>query len=197
MRRRSRTGVGPRVGIGPSAGVAVLLAVSAGCFGEPPEAPPLESAELVVPAFDSAVVGLEEGRGEVTEGGSVVWTVGLTDWVLRYDVDEDGDEDAVVVTYGSGGGSGMFYELTLFSFDRDGPRDAGRWTWQATSPLGDRVRMRAATLDGSTVELHLTEHGPDDPQCCPTVETTRRWRVEEGVSGLTALDPATTEGRAR
>lgn len=174
---------------------SALVAASA-CFGPPPEPPPLESAELVLPGFDSARVVLEDGSAEIVEDGAVVWSAGLSEWIVRHDVDGDGDEDVLAVTFGTGGGSGVFYDLTLFTLERSGARDAGRWLWRSSSALGDRVRVRALTLGGSTVELLLIEHGPDDPQCCPSVTVTRSWRIEDGAVGLTALDPSPATGDA-
>lgn len=172
--------------------VSVLTAVACA-----PSAPPdLKSAEVVIPMLDSMRVSLENGEAEVYEDGSLVWRAGLTDWVLPVDADADGDEDALAVTFDTGAGSGVFYSLTLFTLDGAGWRSPGAWTWRSSVGLGDRVRVRAATVDRAAVELHLTEHGPDDPLCCPTLETVRRWRIDPDALRLEPTDDPPTTGDA-
>ncbi len=80
------------------------------------------------------------------------------------------------------GGSGTFRELALF----ESTPGSAAWQWQRAVALGDRVRVRAMTLDDHTAELHLTEHGPDDAMCCPTEQVVRRFRVTPG--GTEAAD---------
>jgi hypothetical protein len=158
--------------------LAALAAVATAACGEAEPAPPptLADATLVFAGFDSLSVDLSEGQGEVREGEVVVARAGLTDWVVQGDLDGNGTPEAVAVVWVSDGGSGTFFELALLelSKDADGVPD---WSWRGSALLGDRIRVRALTLDEAMVELHVTDHGPEDGMCCPTHKTVRRFRV--------------------
>jgi hypothetical protein len=162
--------------------VAALAVASVACSPPAPEEQPeLESAALVLPGFDSISVPLVDGEGTLRdEEGTLRVRAALTDWRVEEDLDGDGVLDAVVVAWSSGGGSGTFMEVVHFRLEEDTPRTA-RWTWSGSAALGDRVRIRAMALTDGLVELHVTEHGPDDPMCCPTVETIRAFEVRDGT----------------
>ena len=138
--------------------------------------PSLAQATIVLAGFDSLEVDLMEGRGEARSGEALIIQAGLTDWVLSGDPDGDGDPGAIGVVWASGGGSGTFYELALFEL-REDSGGTPSWLWRGSTSLGDRIRLRALTLDRDVVEVHLTDHGPDDAMCCPTRESMRRFRV--------------------
>lgn len=169
-----------RRGLRASVFCALLLASACGNRDSVP--PPLESVDLTLPGFDSAVVALVDGAGERRdESGTLVAEAGLTDWRAVGDFDGDGSSEAIVVVWSSGGGSGTFMELALFTMEPGGWLSDDAWRWRASRPLGDRVRVRALTVDGTLVEVHLTRHGPDDPMCCPTEKAVVRFRVGGGV----------------
>ncbi len=167
------------------AGSVLGALCAAGCgapdTAEMPADPSLDDAEVVLAGFDSIRVRMIDGTGEVTgDDGSVTVRAGLTDWRLLDDIDGDGVLDGLAVAWSSGGGSGTFMELVHFALIRQG-RASGRWVWHGAVPLGDRVRVRAMTRTDAVVELHVTEHGPDDPLCCPTAEAVRLFEMREGV----------------
>jgi hypothetical protein len=164
-----------KVGRGLEFALAVL-ATSACGEAEPVPPPTLADATLVFAGFDSLSVDLTGGQGEVREGEVVVARAGLTDWVVLGDPDGNGTPEAVAVVWVSGGGSGTFFELALMELSED-VDGAPAWSWRGSTLLGDRIRVRALTLDEATVELHITDHGPDDGMCCPTHKTVRRFRV--------------------
>jgi len=145
----------------------------------------LDATELVVPAFDSARLSLVDGVGEVrAPDGTLLVEGGVTEWRATGDFDADGTQEALVVTWSSGGGTGTFMDLALF-VERaagDTPDAAGTmWAWQASEPLGDRVRVRALTVDRDRVEVRVTRHGPDDPMCCPTERASLAFRIHGGT----------------
>lgn len=164
-----------------AAGMCAGLIAIVGCTARDVEQPRLESAEVVLPGFDSAVIRLVEGTGELRDAsGTMIVEAGLTDWRAVGDLDGDGSTEAIVVLWSSGGGSGTFMDLALFALESGGWMSDGAWRWQASLPLGDRVRVRALTVDGETVEVHVTRHGPDDPMCCPTDQAVLRFRASGG-----------------
>ena len=163
-------------------GTLFCLAVLLCACGEAAPPPSLQDAQIVFTGFDSVTMELRRGEGEAVEGDMVVARGGITDWVIEGDPDGDESTEALAVAWVSGGGGGTFMELALFELTPG----SGAWRWQGAVALGDRVRVRAMTLDDDTAELHLTEHGPDDAMCCPTERVVRRFRVTP--SGIEAVD---------
>lgn len=165
-RQRAGAGIAPLLGL-------LLLAV--GCAGDADEPlPDLGEAAFVFAASDSTTISMVGGEGEGPNG----LRAGVTDWVLRDDIDEDGAADALAVVWSSGEGDVILYEVARLEVV-DGLDGALAWEWRGSVPLGDRVRIRALTLASDMLGVHLTRHGPDDEACCPTEEVEVRFRVEE------------------
>ena len=81
------------------------------------------------------------------------------------DLDGDGLEDAAVLLVETSGGSGAFIYLAAV-LNQDGkPHN------QATLLLGDRVQVDELTIETGEIQIKMLAHGPDDPLCCPTQET--------------------------
>ena len=123
---------------------------------------------------DSGTVVLTKGRYiEPAEPGSASQVViKLSDKGAKGIV--DGRETAAAVLVSSGGGSGTFYDLVLLIRGPDG------WKHTDTALLGDRVKVHAVSLAGREIIVDLTEQGPDDPLCCPTLHRTKRYLVQDG-----------------
>ncbi len=176
--------LGPSGRVRVMAGTIWVVALASLACSEPSpptEGPWLEDAELVLPGFDSLVVPLAQGIGSILEDDGVLRVrASLTDWRALGDLDGDGVEDAVVVVWSSGGGSGTFMEVAHFRLEPERGETVAHWAWSGSVMLGDRVRVRALAVTDGYVELHVTQHGPDDPMCCPTVETVRGFDVRDG-----------------
>jgi hypothetical protein len=123
---------------------------------------------------DSSTVVLTKGRYvEPDEPGSTSQVViQLSEKGAKGPV--DGREIAAAVLISSGGGSGTFYDLVLLIWGPNG------WKHTDTAPLGDRVKVHSVSLAGREIIVDLTEQGPDDPMCCPTLRRTRRYLVQDG-----------------
>src|SRR5512143_2717334 len=123
---------------------------------------------------DSGTVVLTKGRYvEPAEPGSASQVViQLSDKGAKGIV--DGRETAAAVLISSGGGSGTFYDLVLVIWGPDG------WKHTDTALLGDRVKVHSVSLAGREITVDLTEQGPDDPLCCPTLRRTKRYLVQDG-----------------
>lgn len=126
-------------------------------------------------ALDNAEVTLREGVYEgppaAPDAASRV-TVRLTDrrafgWM-------NGGDAAAVVLATSLGGSGTFSELALLC------REGERWLNVDTVDLGDRVAVQSIAVEDDGITVSMLNHGPSDPMCCPTVEQTRRFMLEDG-----------------
>jgi hypothetical protein len=117
-----------------------------------------------------------EFRAEVVPGAASELTVTLLpDSVAFGDLDADGDADAAAVLAASGGGSGTFLYLVAVENDQGRPRHV------ATAELGDRVQVESVMIESGEIVVSLLTHAPTDPLCCPTQETVRRFRLEEGA----------------
>lgn len=123
---------------------------------------------------DSGTVVLTKGKYvEPAEPGSASQVViQLSDKGAKGIV--DGRETAAAVLVSSGGGSGTFYDLVLVIWGPDG------WKHTDTALLGDRVKVHSVSLAGREITVDLTEQGPDDPLCCPTLRRTKRYLVQDG-----------------
>jgi hypothetical protein len=175
---------------GLSIGVALLLVAAipiTGCVETTAPASPTARSEttapLTVEALKNAVysgifeepVKLTDGQYEgppFVEGGASRPTLTFTDVYTFGDLDGDGVEDAAVVLVASTGGSGDFYYLAAV-LNRDGSPDN-----VATQLLGDRPRVDSAAINGAEITVDALTHGPDDPLCCPTQQTTLVYRYE-------------------
>lgn len=131
----------------------------------------LRNAEYRLPLLgdQDTPIRLVDGMGTLIygEGATERETVGLIDDAVAFgDLDGDGNADAAVVVYTSGGGSGSFIYLVAV-LDRNGaPSQAAR------AYLGDRVRVESLSISDGQILAQILAHGPQDGLCCPSVRTT-------------------------
>jgi len=106
-------------------------------------------------------------------GSATEIVVRATDWHAFGDLDGDGITDAVIVLEGDPGGSGVFFDLVPVL------NRGGRPMPLTPTELGDRVEIEFLEIlpDGS-VRVRMIRQGPDDPQCCPSLDVTQRYRLD-------------------
>lgn len=169
----------------PVAAVAVALAValaSAGCNRSPDQPPapkPLTVKQLLNAEYasqwaQSGRARLVDGqyRESAAPGAATEILVRATELNALGDLDGDGAGDGVIVIESDPGGSGVFFDLVGVLNRASQPLTL------APVPLGDRVEVNGLTLDDDgTVNVSVVKHGPDDPQCCPTLHVTLRYRL--------------------
>jgi len=156
-----------------AAGAAYLLS------GIPATAsPPIGSAlwsivanETLDCASCARTVKLVRGRTEYRDDGGLSTVELDRRTIATGDLNGDGESDAAVVLQQSGPGSGTFYNLTVITRHGGGLRSV------ASVLLGDRVRVRSLRIVNGEVVVDLTVQGPMDAMCCPTRETTHRYRL--------------------
>lgn len=168
------------------AGVGLAIAL-AGCeSAEPPEPPisvavnsltfeQLRNAEYRSQWPASGLARLVDGeyREPAAPGAATEIVVRATDWHAFGDLDGDGVTDAVLVLEGDPGGSGVFFDLVPVL------NRGGRPVPLAPTSLGDRVEIEnLAVLPNGGVSVRMIRQGPDDPQCCPSLDVTQRYRLE-------------------
>jgi Flp pilus assembly protein TadD len=94
-------------------------------------------------------------------------------------LNRDGVDDAAIVVYSTGGGSGIFFEHHLLV------QNKGRFVDVRSFELGDRVIIHSLSIETGEVLVDITSHGPDDPRCCPTNRQMQRYSLES-----TPIDPS-------
>lgn len=85
--------------------------------------------------------------------------------ILLADLNGDGTNDAVVLytIEGQGGGNGYFQSLATFYAEPNG------WTYRGTIIVGQGVQS-LTQVNSTTLALKVLSVGPDDANCCPTME---------------------------
>ncbi|MCX7840715.1 MAG: DPP IV N-terminal domain-containing protein, partial [Anaerolineae bacterium] len=95
----------------------------------------------------------------------------------------DGLMDAAVILTVNSGGSGTFYNLYGVLNDKGAPKP--------TFPemLGDRIKLKSVTIQGGEISVNFLTQGPKDPMTNPTLDTTRKFKVQDDK--LVSTIPAT------
>jgi heat shock protein HslJ len=136
------------------------------------------------------VEGRWEGKPYV-EGGASRPSAGLVeDFALAGDLNGDGSNEAVVLLWRSGGGSGAFSYLAVMG------RSDGEVKNLATAEIGDRVKLRSGRIDDGLIILDVLQQGKGDAACCPMQLATRTWSMVGGqlvegdmeITGTLSLD---------
>ena len=115
--------------------------------------------------------GRWEGKPYEPGGASRPGVTFARDFRLAGDVDGDGAEEAVVLLAANAGGTGEMSYLAVVG------RPGGNVTNVATAPIGDRVQVRGARIDGRRIVLDLVQAGENDAACCPGELVTRTWEL--------------------
>lgn len=121
-------------------------------------------------------VSLSNGRWEgnpYVEGGASRPTAGLVDNVYNTgDLDGDGAEEAVVILWRSGGGTGENTYVMVMARQNGEIKNIG------SALIGDRVKLRSGKIDDGKIILEVLQAGENDAMCCPTMLATRTWSLQ-------------------
>jgi hypothetical protein len=135
----------------------------------------LRNAEYRSELAQGGVARLTDGQYEqeiVPGSASKITILMMPDKVAFGDLNGDGVDDAAVILASSGGGSGTFISLEAVINEAGTPKDV------ASASLGDRVQINSVVIAGGKVTVDMITHGPDDPLCCPSVQTTRTFQLQ-------------------
>jgi len=122
----------------------------------------------------SLLNGSWEGKPYV-EGSASRPTAGLLDDVYYTgDFNGDGVEEAVVVLWRNGGGTGEYSYVVVMAREKGGIENIG------TALIGDRVKLRSGKVVDGKIILEVLQAGENDGMCCPTMLATRTWSLHDG-----------------
>jgi len=115
----------------------------------------------------------QDGGDEYKEGRQVIFA----------DLNNDGIKDAVLLytIEGQGGGNGYFQTLAAFIGVSAG------WDFRGKAVVGNGVQD-IQVVDPQTVRLTVLSVGPDDADCCPSVQSTENYKWD----GTTFLQAPTS-----
>ena len=116
------------------------------------------------------VVQLIDGHYEEGASGSESHiSVSVTDFIVRGDLDGDGTNEAVAIVAENYGGTGTFVFLAVFQYVNEKP------VFLTSIFLDDRPLINDLAVEEGRIYVDAVIHNRDDPMCCPTLATTRRY----------------------
>jgi len=139
------------------------------------------------------VVQLTDGKIEQgTPGGADFISVFVTDFIELGDLNGDDVPEAAALVSENYGGSGVFVFLATYANVNGTP------AFQTSTMVDDRPQLNALSIENNEIFLDATIHGSEDPMCCPTLKTTRHYRLDEGNQlVMTDYTTFTPDGRPR
>ena len=100
------------------------------------------------------------------------WHIKIDQPIAFGDVNGDGANDAAVTLKSRSGGTGVWRCIAVVVNHGGQPLNI------ATQCLGDRDRITAIRItDDGVIIADVVIHGPGDAACCPSIETTWRYRL--------------------
>lgn len=138
----------------------------------------LENAEYYYALYDKKtrlISGQHDEEEVIDEDGfRYIFSAGIvSDKVAFGDLNYNGKEDAAVIIYSAGGGSGIFYELAVIINENGSP-------YHLTSKyLGDRIRVNSIAVKEGVIILDMVVHDLGDAACCPTLDKVFQYKLFE------------------
>ena len=153
----------------------------------------IRNAEYQLSLTDSRqIVQLVDGKYEIgAPGGADFVSVAVTPFVARGDLTGDGEDEYAALVAENYGGSGTFVFLAVFA-DVDGTP-----VFQTSTLVDDRPLLNELSIEDNEIFLDAVIHGFEEPMCCPTLRTTRRFRFIEQQLDMTEYTTYTPDARPR
>jgi hypothetical protein len=95
--------------------------------------------------------------------------------VAAGDLNADGVDEVAALISENYGGTGVFVFLAVYRVNGN-----GSLVFQTSSVVDDRPQLNVLSIEDNEIFLDATIHGIEDPMCCPTLRTTRHYRLAEG-----------------
>jgi hypothetical protein len=159
----------------------------------PKEAKEILNAEYQLGASDSLqVVQLTNGKYEQRKAGSADSVfVALSDFIAVGDLNGDETNEVAALVSENYGGSGVFVFLAVYT------NENGKLTFQNSTMVDDRPQLNALSIEGGEIFLDAVVHGPDDPMCCPALQTVRHYRFVDNQLEMADYTTFTPDGKPR
>jgi len=153
----------------------------------------IRNAQYQLGATDALqVVKLTDGKFEQgTPGSDDFISILVTEFVSVGELNQDGTDEVAALISENYGGTGVFVFLTVFS------NVDGTWTFQTSNMVDDRPQLQALSIAANEIFLDAVIHGIDEPMCCPTLRTTRHYRLVDNQLDLIDYTTFTPDGQAR
>lgn len=141
---------------------------------EAPSLPDLGSMTFLSTVLPAGKVTLTNGeyRESAAPGSASQIIVRLAETRAFGEIGEKPVGTVILVT--ETGGSGIFYDLALLV------KDGGKWANTDVAFLGDRVKIDSIKIKADTIALTMKIHKEGDPQCCPSLDVVKRFKVNNG-----------------
>jgi hypothetical protein len=115
-------------------------------------------------------VQLTDGRyQEGTQGSEDYLSVSVTDFFARGDLNGDGENEAIAIVTENYGGSGTFVFLAAYQYLNDEP------VFVTSIFIDDQPLFNELAIEDGAIFVDVAMHDTDDPTCCPSIETKRRY----------------------
>jgi hypothetical protein len=137
-------------------------------------------------------VQLTDGKYQQgSPGGTDYISVSMTDFIAIGDLNGDGENEAVAAVAEDYGGSGTFVFLAVYQYMND------KAVFLTSTFLEDRPMINKLDIEDGRIFVDAVIHGPDDPMCCPTLESTRHYLLNGTNLILTDYSTQTQAGELR
>lgn len=159
----------------------------------PEEITEIRNGEYQLGATDALqTVQLKDGKLEQGIPGSDNYlSVVMTDFITVGDLNADGQDEVAALVSENYGGSGVFVFLAVYE------NVDGALTFQTSTMVDDRPQLNALSINDGEIFLDAVIHGTDEPMCCPTLRTTRHYRLVDNLLDMTDYTTFTPAGDPR
>ena len=140
------------------------------------------------------VVQLTDGKYETGAVGGVDYvSVTMMDFIIKGSFNGSGETQYAALVAENYGGSGTFVFLAVYADVNGTPK------FMTSRIIDDRPQINELSVsDTSEIFLDAITHESEDPMCCPTLKTTRHYRVDAlGHLVMTDYATFTPDGRPR
>ncbi|MBK7454991.1 MAG: hypothetical protein IPJ46_15110 [Anaerolineales bacterium] len=115
----------------------------------------------------------------------------LSEFVSLGDITGDGVDEAAAIFFENYGGTGNFGFLTVYTNINGLP------VFLSSAIIDDRPVINSIFIKNGEVYLDAITHGLEDPGCCPTLQTTRRYVLVNDQLQVINYTTATPDGEIR
>lgn len=138
------------------------------------------------------MVQLEDGQYEEGSPSDTDYvSVSVTDFIVRGDLNGDGENEAVAIVAENYGGSGTFVFLVVYQFIND------EAVFLTSIFLDDRPLINHLAVEDDEIFVDAVIHDQDEPMCCPSLATKRHYLLNGINLILTDYITLTSAGEPR